>query len=438
MIFELEKNQEFRFEVDPDKTVTIKVKDGECEYFGTELAVDVPYTFGCCKGAIYTYSGCTLEADGEFAVEYIGKETPMSVLLNLHCALENLRSQALTQGKQGPRVMIVGPVDVGKTVAAKILSNYCAKISLATNGHPPLFVDIDTNEGTISLPGTLAAMVLARPLDVELDFSAPETFMLTTPLAYYYGYGSPLEKPVLYNSMVSSLASKVNMKMQDELVKSAGIIVDTPHQFSEPQGFDHLTHAIKQFQIDCVLVIGQERLYNDLMKHYPDDKVTLLSMSKSGGVVSRDKHFRRKQQLKRMRHYFYGAQQDLTPFSRTISYADIAVRRVDEGTMVPSSALPIGHERKVQETKFVKVEPGTILLHSILMVTNAPLPGQQGSETKLYTPEEESQLILNSHVVSFVYISDADDTKRKLTVLCPNPTELPKTFLVMASLKWLE
>ncbi|KAJ3050643.1 Cleavage polyadenylation factor subunit clp1, partial [Quaeritorhiza haematococci] len=42
---------------------------------------------------------------------------------------------------EGPRVMIVGPADVGKTALSKILLNYAVK-----QGRKPLFVDIDPNE----------------------------------------------------------------------------------------------------------------------------------------------------------------------------------------------------------------------------------------------------------------------------------------------------
>jgi polyribonucleotide 5'-hydroxyl-kinase len=74
----------------------------------------------------------------------------------------------------------------------------------------------------------------------------------------------------------------------------------------------------------------------------------------------------------------------------------------------------------------------------VLAVSHALLPGQQGSEVKIYTPEEESELILKSSVMGFVYISEVDEDKRRMTVLSPNPGKLPKTFLVMGSLKWMD
>ncbi len=37
----------------------------------------------------------------------------------------------------------------------------------ARSGLSPIFVDIDPNGGLISLPGTLSAMQMHRPIDVE-------------------------------------------------------------------------------------------------------------------------------------------------------------------------------------------------------------------------------------------------------------------------------
>ena len=121
-----------------------------------------------------------------------------------------------------------------------------------------------------------------------------------------------------------------------------------------------------------------------------------------------------------------------------MSFSDVVIRKVGEGTLVPSSALPIGHERKEKETKFVKVECGDILLHSILAVSHVPLPGQHDNETKIYTPEEESALLLETNISGFVYVSEVDEVKRKMTILLPASGKIPKTYLIMGSLKWMD
>jgi polyribonucleotide 5'-hydroxyl-kinase len=111
--------------------------------------------------------------------------------------------------------------------------------------------------------------------------------------------------------------------------------------------------------------------------------------------------------------------------------------------MAPSTALPLGMVANPHEVKFSKVETGDILLHSVLAITFTPLPGSDGQldaegKPKIYTPEEETQLLLTSNVFGFIYISEVNDKKRKMTVLAPNPSRLPKNFFVMGTLKWMD
>ena len=44
-------------------------------------------------------------------------------------------------GQRGPRVMVVGPANVGKSTLAKILSSYAAR-----TGRRPLYIDLDVGE----------------------------------------------------------------------------------------------------------------------------------------------------------------------------------------------------------------------------------------------------------------------------------------------------
>ncbi|KAJ3000162.1 hypothetical protein HDV02_000445 [Globomyces sp. JEL0801] len=436
----LEPEQEFRFEVGQKQTATIKLVEGNAELFGTELAIDVEYTFTARKLAIFTWKGCTLLSSGKDIVEYTGMETPMNQIINVQFALENIRKEAKLNDQIGPRVMIVGPSDVGKTSLVRILASYSARLA----SHP-ILCDIDPNGGLISLPGTISAMAIHRPIDPEEEFNASVSVYRTTPISYYYGTSVIFEKQKLYTSLISQLAETVELKLQDKSIKSNGLIIDTPSQFLEQGGFDILAEAIEKFKVTIILVIGHERLLSDLHRKYPDKStMTILKLNKSGGVASRDKTYRRQSQLQRVKEYFYGTiKNDLTPFSQTVSFSEVVVRRVVEGTLAPSSALPIGMEANPHEIKFVKVDAGDILLHSVLAVSYAPLPGSgdavdAAGKPKVYTPEEETSILLKSNLCGFVYVSEVDETKRKMTILSPNPGRLPKTYLIMGALKWMD
>ncbi|KAI9017058.1 Pre-mRNA cleavage complex II protein Clp1-domain-containing protein [Gaertneriomyces semiglobifer] len=426
----LNPGQEFRFEIDVSKkTVTLKLKSGTAEIFGSELTTDPEYILSGKKLAVYTWHGCELQLKGETLTEYVADETPMASCLNVHLALEQLRQEAYQRGDVGPKVMVVGPADVGKTSLCKILLNYAVK-----QGRKPIFVDIDPNEGSVSLPGTLTAAALSRPIDVEEEFAATSAMMGTSSLVYYYGFASFAEKPKLYETVLNRLAYTVKRKLEDPDVRASGFIMDTPSQFVDVAGYEMLTHAIDQFGVNAILIIGHERLYSELSRRFQSNPaVSIVKLAKSGGVVTRDRTHRRALQMHRIKEYFYGTHKnELNPYSSLVNFADASVRRVGEGALAPSSALPLGSEPMQSSTRTIPIDAGDILLHSILAVSNAALP-----ETPL-TSDEESQLVLHTNIMGFVYVSEVDETRKRMTILAPNPGKLPKRYLIMGGLKWLE
>ena len=114
--------------------------------FGTELANQVEYKFSGKKLAIYTWQGCTLSIQGQFLVEYIGRETTMNSFLNVHMALDQIRKSNDLSASLGPRVLILGQSDCGKTTLAKTLASYAGKLAVAKQGKPLMLVDLDSNE----------------------------------------------------------------------------------------------------------------------------------------------------------------------------------------------------------------------------------------------------------------------------------------------------
>ncbi|KAJ3115438.1 hypothetical protein HDU96_000674 [Phlyctochytrium bullatum] len=303
------------------------------------------------------------------------------------------------------------------------------------------FKDTVSLKGTLSIAGTMAAAVMYRPLDVEEDFGGLPHSTGSTPLVYYYGYATPTEKAKLYDRVISNLGRAVNKKLEDDSeVKFAGTVINTPSNFAEPGALPQLLHAIECLQPTAILVIDYERLYSEL-KRQLGSKLSIVKLLKSGGVVTRDKTYRRHMQSLKIREYFYGPPKNqLNPYTNIVSYNELAVRRLGEGTLAPSSALPLGMERKVQETRVVKVEVGDILLNSVLAVSQADrldaMPNI-GSAPAL-TVEEETSLMLDNSLTGFIYVSEVDDVKHKVTVLTPNPGKLPKKYMMMATLKWIE
>lgn len=72
-----------------------------------------------------------VEFGKELEISYTSEETVANVaFVNTHAQLEAMRDEALmdaTNGKDesdGPRVLVVGPADCGKTSLVKVLTNY--------------------------------------------------------------------------------------------------------------------------------------------------------------------------------------------------------------------------------------------------------------------------------------------------------------------------
>lgn len=152
---------------------------------------------------MFTYHGCTLAIRGKTDVSYVAKETPMVQYLNTHTALEQLRKTADENNGQGPIVMVVGPMDVGKSTLCKILLNYAVRM-----GRRPIYVDLDVGQGAISCPGTIGALLVERPATIEEGFSQQ------APLIYNFGHTSPSGNGKLYTVLVSKLAEVTLERLQ--------------------------------------------------------------------------------------------------------------------------------------------------------------------------------------------------------------------------------
>lgn len=173
----------------------------------------------------------------------------MTSYANLHFALERLRDQALEEGVDGPRVLLLGPENSGKTSLAKLLTAYATR-----SGRQPVIVNLDTKEGMFSLPGTITAASFSSIIDVEEGWgssptSGPAPVPVKLPLAYYYGLANPDDCTQIFNPLVTRLALSVIGKLHDDPeAMDAGCIIDTPGTISQGKGgYEVLSHLISEF-----------------------------------------------------------------------------------------------------------------------------------------------------------------------------------------------
>ncbi|XP_025734912.2 polyribonucleotide 5'-hydroxyl-kinase Clp1 isoform X1 [Callorhinus ursinus] len=409
--FELERETELRFEVEASQSVQLELLAGMAEIFGTELTRNKKFTFDAgAKVAVFTWHGCSLQLSGRTEVAYVSKDTPMLLYLNTHTALEQMRRQAEKEEERGPRVMVVGPTDVGKSTVCRLLLNYAVRL-----GRRPTYVELDVGQGSVSIPGTMGALYIERPADVE------EGFSIQAPLVYHFGSTTPGTNIKLYNKITSRLADVFNQRCEvNRRASVSGCVINTCG-WVKGSGYQALVHAASAFEVDVVVVLDQERLYNELKRDLPHFVRTVL-LPKSGGVVERSKDFRRECRDERIREYFYGFRGCFYPHAFNVKFSDVKIYKVGAPT-IPDSCLPLGMSQEDNQLKLVPVTPGRDMVHHLLSVSTAEGTEENLSETS---------------VAGFIVVTSVDLEHQVFTVLSPAPRPLPKNFLLIMDIRFMD
>ena len=318
-----------RFEVDFDKIVVVTVKEGIAEVLGLELAQGKEYAFAGAKVAIYTWFGARVEVVGETTSCYAtGRgETTQHATLNAHSYLETRRDEAarkvsesiagasykacetglgIAKGEtampadestsalsgvcaeyakacaptsecRGPRVLVCGPTDSGKSTLCATLCAYAARL-----GREPVFVDLDPGLGDCGAPpGAIAAC------RVDRDRATVQEGVVggvdDAPLAFWVGSTEPQENSALYDHVVEQLAKACAERLHaDRTLDVSGLIINSSG-WVDGDGFQSLLRIASAFSVDCVLVLAHDRLFADLRAALPRT-VAVAKLARSGGV----------------------------------------------------------------------------------------------------------------------------------------------------------
>ena len=78
----------------------------------------------------------------------------MTTYFNFHNCLEQHRDDAVKSDSVGPRVLVVGAPNSGRSTFCRILLNYAARMR-GEHRRNPLFVDLDFSQPDLAVPGTL-------------------------------------------------------------------------------------------------------------------------------------------------------------------------------------------------------------------------------------------------------------------------------------------
>ncbi|KAL0741544.1 hypothetical protein Bca4012_083057 [Brassica carinata] len=377
----LEKQSEIRIQVPQISPLKLRVLHGKVEIFGSELPRNVWLTFPPLQQfAIFAWYGATLEIDSVTKTDTISDETPMMSYLNVHNSLQVQRHRVTSSTRdyvssQGPRVIIIGDTDSGKSTLAKMLLSWAAK-----DGCKPTFVDLNIGQSSITIPGTIAATSVEMPMDPV------EGLPLHKALVHYFGHTTPTNNIRLYKYLVEELARELDEEFaRNAESRRSGMVIDTMG-WTNGLGYQQETELVY-----------------DLNKAFKFKKnVQILNLQRSSGVFSRTKGFCFSYSQK----YFNGATNNLTAYTKTAKFSDMQVYRI--GDLIEKS----------NSTKAVLIDKD--LVNTVLAISYAKQPHH----------------IISSIVAGFVYVTDVDLGEEKITYLSPSIAELPSKIFIMGTLTW--
>jgi polyribonucleotide 5'-hydroxyl-kinase len=475
----LKAEEELRLEVSFQKQTTCKIllQQGSCELYGVELALNREYVLsdGGLKLALFTWYGCVLDISCESSQLEIcytadASETSCNIaFVNTHAQLEARRDEAAVSGGSGPRVLIVGPPESGKSSLAKILTAYACKL-----GRTPLLVDLDPADNMVSVPGTLAVCPMNRDaITVESYATTGIPPGTASPLTLWHGSGSQLQSE-LFTAQVRALGHKINQRLQaDDWERSSGLIVNT---HGGDQAHELLLETIQALQITVVLVLGHDRLYSMLKNSVgkiaavqPEDSVggdvdgnddsitnkviNIIKLPRSGGVVSRNAVFLRNARSRAMKRYFYGdwmeSQQSnntnggdassmikrvrvpqLTPFLQHLAFSKVTIYKF-ASISLSASLLPVAAAQTTEPVQLVPVDVTEQLQHMLLAVCHP-------QAVVAYHESGRASDLYEAGVAGFCVVEKVLMESDMLHLLSPCAGVLPSNVLLVGDIVWMD
>lgn len=273
--YKIEAGSELRIIAHPSQPCTIRLYSSSsgvsagtamsnamttAEIFGAELPPDVDMKIApLSRIAIYTWHGCILQIRGLVQQEYESVNKSMKEYMEVIQVLDNRRNFSKLHGTLGPRVLVTGSSNSGKSTLCQILCNYAAR-----RGYTPLFIDLDprgsTDKANMQFP---AGTIGATKVD-EFFLHGKE---LKNPLSFFFGHLNVTDDLQLYLYLCRLMSGAIQLRRQnneDTNSRASGFIANAPFQPSN----ELLKELISIFDIDVVVVMDDPSTQHYLADQY--------------------------------------------------------------------------------------------------------------------------------------------------------------------------
>ena len=362
--------------------------DGSAAVFGAPVKKNVRYQFVDRGVPIEAIGSARVDVNGIFTAELRPVDTD---LLNTHAVLAEYRSNARANPQvQGPSVMIVGDTDTGKSSVCRALINMACR----DGGVGVSYIDTDVGQGSITVPGSLAATFVEGCLPLDDDFSK------LVPLVFFFGDKTvtPASRKRFLDVCAYIHQCVTSVQAAKPEYKSGGVIINTMG-WTRGLGHDLIRQLADIFSVSHIIVTGsdaelRDALVADSANFRSAGIVQVMERRRQGSLFVRDRATRARSRNAQIMSYFCGnPRTPLKPSRLVIQFKDVVL---------------------LNAQTFLPIQPTQIKPLCIAAVSTAD--------------SEESLPAAN--IAGFVIFLDVG--KQSFSVLAPAPGDLPKNILLVS------
>lgn len=489
-VIDLEPRQEFIFKIG-DEPIKLELRRGLAEVYGTEMLANKTYTFQRnSKAAVFTYQGATLEMTGSPMKSHVSKNCDyMMRYLGIHRDLEKMRDEAerlseqmdfssntinnsnetnnigetqlqrliTDTNAQPPEGTITGAADTnvnnaksdlikpdlsktpicficepmdaknfGKSTLCRILLNYATR-----RGRAPIFVDLDPDQGHIGLPGTIGALSIESPIDIETGLQTRSSMLM------HFGHTSPSadmesKSSLYYSVLVENMAKIVHSRLeQDRKSYYSGIIINSS-SWTDNNDYKLLVDACKNFNANMVIVVDDEVLQDDLQKDLGTDNATVLNVPKTVEIHKSRSTEHVEMRYARIKEYFYGTEHEsYNPMTSEVKFSTFLkgrIYKIGNSLMLPDSLMPLGRKAQDNQVKLSKYDcRASDLLHHILAI----------SYCKVDDVARDPECAMRSNIMGFICITNVRTDGEIVSILTPQKCP-PDHVLLYSDIQYMD